>query len=135
MIGDLVTILDIAAVVCRVDRVKSSLKANDSEQSNSHEDECIGSNAIVLDELLKAVLTLEDFLLILAREDHLLAVILPIHRVLVVEVYLLHLFDDLDDVVSESQSSDALLQTEGVLVLQCAFNVVDVREWREDSRD
>lgn len=135
MKGDLVTILDIAAVMCRVDRVKSSLKANDAEQSNSHEDECIGSNAIVLDELLKAILTLEDFLLILAREDHLLAVVLPIHRVLVVEVYLLHLFDDLDDVVSESQSGDALLQAEGVLVLQRAFNVVDVREWREDCRD
>lgn len=127
--------MDIAAVVCRVDSVEASLKANDTEQPNSHEDERIGSNAIVLDELLKAVLALEDFLLILARKDHLLAAILPVHRVLMVEVYLLHLFNDLDDVVSQAQSSDALLQAEGVLVLQCAFYVADVREGGENTRD
>lgn len=86
----------------RINCVIACLKGNNAKQSDSHQNQCIRSYAIVLDELLKAILALEDFLLVLARKNHLLAVVLAVQSVLMVEVQLFHLFNDLDDVVSQS---------------------------------
>lgn len=124
-----------AAVVRGVDCVEARLQANHAEQPESHEDERVGSDAVVLDELLEAVLVLEDLLLVLAGQHHLLAAVLPVERVLLVQVRFLHLLDYLDDVVPQPQRGDALLQAEGVLVLQGVLDVADVREGREHRRD
>lgn len=70
----------------RIDSIVSCLEADNAKQADSHQNECISCDAIVLDELLKAILAFEDFLFILAGKYHLFAAVLTFQCVLMVQI-------------------------------------------------
>ena len=67
----------------------------------------MSSDTVLAYKFLESVLVFKDLLFVLACQNQSFAAALSVSVVLVIEVFYLILFDDLDDVVFESQRGDA----------------------------